>query len=98
MSISPGRGVFVYVPILIVSIVALRGAHATRLDAATDAVRVPLEPAPAIACYRLEGKRLSDTALPGELRAVSATTAEIAVEFTLAARESVRLVVEGMDA
>src|SRR5438105_1959745 len=74
-------------PLTIYDVVALRGAHATRLDAATDAVRVPLEPAPAIACYRLEGKRLSDTALPGELRAVSATTAEIAVEFTFAARE-----------
>jgi hypothetical protein len=86
-------------PLTIYDVVGIRGPHATTLAPVAEEARVPLDPAPAIACYRVEGKRLADAALPGRLRAVSATTAEIAVEGgPLAARESVRLVLDGMDA
>jgi class 3 adenylate cyclase len=85
-------------PLQIHDVVAVRGAHATALGQRTEEARIPLEPPVGITCYRLDGKRLSDAPLPGCLRAVAPTTAEISVEGALALRESVRIVVEGMDA
>jgi class 3 adenylate cyclase len=85
-------------PLTVYEVTAVRGAHATALPERVEDARVPLDPPLPLVYYRLEGKRLSDTALPGRLRAVSATTAEVAVAGPLAARESVRLVVAGMDA
>jgi class 3 adenylate cyclase len=85
-------------PLTIRDVAGIRGAHATGLAVRTEQPRIRLEPPVAITCYQLDGKRLSDTGLPGRLRAVSATTAEISVGAGLAPRESVRVVVEGMDA
>ena len=49
-------------------------------------------------CYRLDGKRLAETGLPARLTAVCPSTDASAVDGTLEARETVKLVVEGMDA
>jgi class 3 adenylate cyclase len=77
---------------------AIRGTYATALPERADAARVRLDPAVPATCYRLDGKRLSDTPLAARLHAVSATTAEASVTGELAERDSVRLVVDGMDA
>jgi len=85
-------------PLVVYDVAAIRGVHAAALSERMEAVRVRLEPPLPATCYRLEGKRLSDTGLAARLCAVSATTAQISVEGELGARESVKLVVEGMDA
>ena len=85
-------------PVTIHDVAAIRGTYATALPDRAEAPRVPLEPPVPAICYRLEGKRLAGQGLAARLRAVSSTTAEVLVEGELAVRESVRLVLEGMDA
>jgi class 3 adenylate cyclase len=88
-------------PLAVYDVTAIRGAgapHATALPERMEVSRVRLEPPVPVMCYRLDGKRLSNTGLAGRLCAVSATTAQVSVDGELAARESVKLVVEGMDA
>ena len=82
----------------IYDVAAIRGAHATALVARAETTRVALAPPRAVRCYRLDGKRLADTALSGTLCAVSETTAELVLEGALEPRETIRLVVEGMHA
>jgi class 3 adenylate cyclase len=85
-------------PITIYDVAAIRGAYATALPDRAEATRVPLEPPVRMICYRVEGKRLAGAGLTGRLRAVSVTTAEASVSGPLGVRDSVRLVVDGMDA
>ena len=85
-------------PITMYDVVALRGAHATALPERGEVPRVPLDPPVAAMCYRVDGKRLSDAGLATRLRALSALSAEAQVEGELGERESVKLVIEGMDA
>ena len=85
-------------PITIYEVAAIRGKHATALPERGEAPRVPLEPPVPMTCYRLDGKRLTSDGLAARLRALSPTTAEALVDGDLAERESVKLVVEGMDA
>jgi class 3 adenylate cyclase len=85
-------------PLTVYDITAIRGAHATTLPERVVASLVRLEPPVPVTCYRLDGKRLSDVGVAARLRAVSATTAELSVDGELAPRESVRLLVEGMEA
>jgi hypothetical protein len=49
-------------------------------------------------CYRLDGKRLVGDAVAGRVRALSSTSVEALVDGALAERETVKLVVDGMDA
>jgi class 3 adenylate cyclase len=84
--------------LVVYDLAAIRGRYATALDERTEAARVPLDPPVAATCFRLDGKRVTETGLAASLRAVSATTAEASVSGDLAERESVRLVVDGMDA
>jgi hypothetical protein len=46
----------------------------------------------------VHGKRLDDAAFPAVLTALSQTTAEASVEGTLEQRETIKLVVDGVDA
>jgi hypothetical protein len=85
-------------PITIYDVRAIRGAHAAALPDRAEAARIPLEPPVSATCYRVEGKRLVGAGVPARLRAVSATSAELSISGDLAVRDSVRLVVEGMDA
>jgi class 3 adenylate cyclase len=85
-------------PITVYDVGAIRGGYATALPDRAEAARVPLEPPIPATCYRVEGKRLASAGLPARLRAVSATTAEVSISGDLGVRDSVRLVVDGMDA
>jgi class 3 adenylate cyclase len=85
-------------PITIYDVVAIRGAHATSLPERGEVPRVPLDPPVPVTCYRLDGKRLADAEIAARLRALSSASAEALVEGDLAERESVKLVIEGMDA
>jgi class 3 adenylate cyclase len=85
-------------PITIHDVAAIRGAYATALPDRVESARVPLDPPMPATCYRVEGKRLAEAGVPARLHAVSITTAEAFVDAELAIRDSVRLVVGGMDA
>jgi class 3 adenylate cyclase len=85
-------------PITIHDVRAIRGAHAAALPERAEEARVPLEPAVPATCYRVDGKRVAETGLAASLRAVSATTAEAWIDGEVAVRDSLRLVVDGMDA
>jgi len=85
-------------PLTVYDVTAVRGAHATALPATIDRSRLRFEPPLPITCYRVEGKRVADAGRNARLCAVSTTTAEISGAGELAMRETVRLVVDGMDA
>jgi adenylate cyclase len=85
-------------PITIYEVAAIRGAYATAVPARGETPRVPIEPPVAMTCYRLDGKRLVGDAVAGRMRALSSTSVEALVDGALAERETVKLVVDGMDA
>ena len=85
-------------PITIYEVAAIRGAYATAVPGRGEAPRVPIEPSVAMTCYRLDGKRLVGDAVAGRVRALSSTSVEALVAGALAERETVKLVIDGMDA
>ena len=85
-------------PITVYDLAAIRGTYAAALPAAVEDARVRLAEAVPMTCYRLDGKRLAETGLAARLTAVCSSTAEASVDGTLEARETVKLVVDGMDA
>jgi adenylate cyclase len=84
-------------PITVYDLAAIRGRYAVALpDILTDA-RMPLVPPVAATCYRLDGKRVTDAGLDARITAVSATSAEVSVGASLDDRETVKLIIEGLD-
>jgi class 3 adenylate cyclase len=75
----------------------VRGIGGTALpERAPEALR-PLDPPLRCACYRIEGKRVSDVAIDGLLIAVSPVAGDVTVSEALAVREPVRVVVYAAD-
>jgi class 3 adenylate cyclase len=85
-------------PLVVYEIRAMHGAYEVALPDRMAADRIALAAPIAITCYRVHGKRLDDAAFPAVLTALSQTTAEASVEGTLEQRETIKLVVDGVDA
>ena len=84
-------------PILVYDLSAIRGQYAVALPELMTDVRVTLTPPVAALCYRLDGKRLAEAALPARITALSATSAEASVIQLFDDREAVKLVIEAME-
>jgi class 3 adenylate cyclase len=80
-------------PLTIYDVHGIRGAHAVTLPAIETAALRRLDPPWSCVCYRIEGKRVSDVAIPGRIEAASATTARLWLDHELDAREALRIVV-----
>ena len=85
-------------PLTVYEVGAIRGRYEVALPERSEDQRMALEAPIAITCYRLSGKRLDDAGLPAVLTALSNTTVEASIEGTLEQRETVKLVVDGVDA
>jgi class 3 adenylate cyclase len=84
-------------PITIYDVRAIRGAHAAALPEAEEAPLRALDPPLACACYRIEGKRVSDVAIRGRLHAVSTASAVMWLEEAVGLRDPLRLVIRDLD-
>jgi class 3 adenylate cyclase len=85
-------------PVTVYEIGAIRGTYEVALPPRPAEQRMALAAPIAMTCYRLVGKRLDGAGLPAVLTALSTTTAEASVEGLLEQRETVKLVVDGVDA
>jgi hypothetical protein len=68
-----------------------------RLPERTDEPLRPLDPALRCVCYRIEGKRMSETPLEGRLIVASSTVGQVWLPETVAMREPLRIVLHGVD-
>lgn len=79
-------------PLTIHDVRAIRGAHAAVLPEIQEVVLRRLDPPLVCACYRIDGKRVSDVAIIGRVDAVSPTTAQVCLEALVEDRETLRIV------
>ena len=75
----------------------IRGAHAATLPDVQEAMLRRLDPPLPCACYRIDGKRVSDVSIAGRVAAVSPTAAEVFLEGEVEARETLRIVLRASD-
>jgi class 3 adenylate cyclase len=81
-------------PLTIYDVVGIGGV---RLPERTDEPLRALDPALRCVCYRIEGKRVSETPLEGRLTAVSSTAGQVLLPETVALREPLRIVLHRAD-
>ena len=84
-------------PITIHEVRAIRGTHAATLPEVESAVLRRLDPPLECACYRVDGKRVSDVPMPGRIDAVAPSAAEVSLEHDVRDREALRVVLRRTD-
>ena len=84
-------------PLTIHDVRGIRGAHAATLPDIQEAKLRGLDPPLPCACYRIDGKRVSDVPIAGRVDAVSPTAAEVFLEREVEARETLRIVLRASD-
>ncbi|MEE8303397.1 MAG: hypothetical protein V3S24_13290, partial [Candidatus Tectomicrobia bacterium] len=85
-------------PITVYDVIGLQGQYALTLPDAAPEDLTPLASPLPITCYVVEGKTISEQAIPGTMTRLGATAAQVTLDGQVAMRANLKVVLDTPDA
>lgn len=79
-------------PMTLYDVVSLKGTYACALPETAPMTFTPLDPPLPASCFLVEGKTVSDTAIPGQIIRLSPTAAEVILDGQVALHTNLKLI------